>query len=122
MAIDMSGTIDGTFTSLTVTLLSTLDGDYDSDGIWQDGTESQTTFQANVQPVSDKELESLELGSERINDVRRVYPASSVTFKLSPYMKLQFDEGSGVKTYRIVKSDVRPWNNYAKIICEVIDD
>ena len=122
MAIDMSGMIDGNFTSTTVTLISSVDGDYDSDGIWNDGATTTTTFKAAIQPVNPKEIVGLDLGSERVDDMRKIYPASNIDFKLSPCMTLQFDDGLGVKTYRIVKSDIRPWHSYVKIICEVIDE
>jgi len=54
--------------------------------------------------------------------MRNVYPVSSINFKLSPFMRVQFDDGLGVREYRIVKSDIRPWNNYYKIIVEVTND
>ncbi len=122
MPIDMAGTIDGNFASTTVTLIQAPDGDYDDDGIWDDGTTTTTTFKACIQPVSPKEIVDLELGSQRITDMRNVYPVSSINFELSPFMRVQFDDGLGVREYRIVKSDIRPWNNYYKIIVEVTND
>ena len=117
----MSGVVSD-FANVTCTLIDASNGDYDSDGLWDDGEIVETTFKAAVQPMNEKEIESLEFSSQRVIGSIKIYPEFYQYFQLSPYMRIKVDLGSGMREYRIVKTDLRPWNSYAKIICNLLDE
>ena len=121
MAVDMTGAV-GNFAQITCTLVTEVDGNYDNDGIWQSGGVNETTFKACVSPHHTKEIETLDLGSERVIDSFSIYPENFIQFKMSPYIRIKMDLGDGERTYRVVQADVRPWNNYCKIVCNLLDE
>ena len=121
MALDMTGVV-GNFARVACTLVTEDDGDYDSDGIWQSGGTTETSFNACVAPYHNKEIETLDLGSERVIGAFSVYPEHFIQFKMSPYIRIKMDLGGGERTYRVVQTDVRPWNNYCKIMCNLLDE
>ena len=121
MAINMAGVV-GNFAQIQCTLITENDGDYDSNGIWEAGASIETTFRACVSPHNTKEIETLDLGSERVAESFSVYPENFIQFKMSPYIRIKMDLGDGEQTYRVVQADVRPWNSYCKIVCNLMDE
>lgn len=116
MSLDMSGFIDETFESLEAVQVTTTGGDY-VEGIWVDGVETRDTYSVNLQPLTDREINTLEIGNERINDYRKIYINDGEYRNLSPAAMWEFDaNGVGVETYKAINTDVRVWRNYAKII------
>lgn len=73
MPLTVRGLIKGDFDSkLSVVRIIETGGAY-VDGRWVPGTETRKAYTANVQPVSDHELDFLSSGGERIVDARKLY-------------------------------------------------
>lgn len=117
MSLDMQGHIDDVFESTPADRIAKTGGAY-VDGIWTDGTETTTPHKVTIQPATDKEIQALSSGSERILDMRRVYVNDGVLASISQADDWVFD-GQRFKT---VKLDNRPWRNYCKIIVSRYDE
>lgn len=117
MSLDMAGHIDPVFVSVPATRTSNTGGGY-VDGIWQNGVAAATTHTVNVQPASDREIEALEKGGERIIDARRIYVNDGIDASIS---QADIWEFSGQK-WKCHKLDNRPWRNYCKAIVSRIDN
>lgn len=72
MSLDMFGHIDQVFTSAIASRTAKSGGGY-VDGIWKEGTTVVTTHNANIQPMSMKQIDSLRIGAERVSDYRNVW-------------------------------------------------
>ena len=60
-------------------------------------------FDANVQPVSDKEIEFFQIGAERINDVRDILVFAETPDKPATWWKS-------------IAADYRPWHNFCRAV------
>ncbi len=117
MSLDMEGFVDDTFESIPAQRFSR-SGSY-VDGIWVPGTEVETPHSVNLQTASLKEIQSLDSGGERLNDVRKVYINDGIDASLAPSDTWEFEGLSG--RYKTIQLDNRPWRNYCKSIVSRID-
>ena len=62
---------------ISVDITSYSEGNYDTDGIWQDGGTTVTTIQANVQPTTGEELKDLP-ENQRDKSVISLWTASTL--------------------------------------------
>ena len=122
MSLSMLGHIDSTFVSIDANQITVAGGAYDSDGIYQDGTESILPYTVTIQPLNDRELNNLQIGGERVEDYRKIYVNDGDFHALSPKAFWEFDANNvGVQRYKVIKSDIRVWRSYAKITVVLID-
>ena len=121
MILDMAGFIDDSFESVTATRMPQ-GGDYDATGIWQDSPGTAEQHSVTVQPVSEREIQNLGKGGERLLDVRKIYVNDGTLANIRPSDTWQFDAGFGVKNWKAIRLDCRPWRNYCKVIVSRIDD
>ncbi len=76
MSLSMRGHIDNVFKSVPATHVGK-SGSY-VDGIWTSVTSAPVAFMVNIQPLSDKEIDFLRQGGQRIVDPRK-YTSTMVT-------------------------------------------
>lgn len=117
MSLDMIGHIDAVFVSVPATRTAMTGGGY-VDGIFVPGTLTTSSYVVNIQPVSERELDFLQQGGERIVDARRVYVNAG---------NMQLIDQTGTWTFigqqwKAHKCDNRYWRNYCKVIVGRIDD
>lgn len=117
MSLDMTGHIGPVFETHSATRKSFSGGSY-VDGVWTDGSETTTTHSVTIQPASDREIETIEKGGDRISDARRIYINDGVLAEISQADTWEF-EGQQWKCYKL---DNRPWRNYCKAIVARFDD
>tara|TARA_R110002072_G_scaffold169949_5_gene323514 strand:- start:13718 stop:14074 length:357 start_codon:yes stop_codon:yes gene_type:complete len=117
MSLDMSGHIGPVFKSGAATRTSHTGGGY-VDGLWVDGTTTITPHTVTVQPASDREIETLEKGGDRVVDARRIYVNDGLLAEITQADTWTFD-GQEWKCYKL---DNRPWRNYCKAIVARFDD
>ena len=85
------------------------------------------TFDANVQPVSDKEIEFFQIGAERINDVRVIHRNDGKGIEVSTAGKLAdilvFAETPDKPTtwWKSIATDYRPWHNFCRAVVAKLD-
>jgi hypothetical protein len=116
MSLDMQGMIDAVFVSVPATRTA-MTGGY-INGIFVPGSTTTTPYTVNIQPVTDRELDFLQQGGERIIDARRIYVNGA---------NMQLIDQTGTWTFigqqwKAHKCDNRYWRNYCKIIVSRIDD
>lgn len=122
MSLNMFGHIDSVFVSIPAKQVSQTGGDYDSDGIWVPGAESTTAYTVNIQPLNPRDIDSLQIGGERVKDYRKIYVNNGDFHALSPKAFWEFDaNNNGTERYKVISGDIRQWRNYAKIIVCLID-
>lgn len=89
------------------------------------GPEVTSTRRVNVQPASDKEIQALAIGGERIVDVRVVRINDGGDYSLTPPDHWEFKGLRGRPDlpgrYKTVRLDNRPWRNYCKAIVTLVD-
>jgi hypothetical protein len=119
MSLDMLGTIDDTFKSADA-LRTSKTGGYGADGRYVGASGTPSPHTVNIQPLTPKELQSLGIGAERINDVRKIYVNDGDLYSILPSDEWSFDGIDGV--FRTVDLDNRPWRNYCKAIVSRKDD
>lgn len=117
MSLNMEGQIDGVFESVEASRTVDTGGAW-VDGIWTPGTPNTTPYIVNIQPASDREVDFLRQGGERITDARRIYINQG---------DMQLIDQTGTWTFldqqwKAVKVDNRYWRNYCKVIVMRIDD
>lgn len=117
MSLNMEGQIDGVFESVEASR-TVDDGGAWVDGIWTPGTPSTAPYIVNIQPASDREVDFLRQGGERITDARRIYINQG---------DMQLIDQTGTwaflgQQWKAVKVDNRYWRNYCKVIVVRIDD
>lgn len=81
--------------------------------------EYDDSFNANIQPASDREIEFLGIGAERVNDVRIVHRNDGKGILVSAPDNLAdlliFSDGVTEETYwKSVNTDFRPWRNFCR--------
>lgn len=109
MSLNMKGHIDLVFKSVDATHVGK-SGKY-VDGIWTSVQSDPVSFTVNIQPLSDKELDFLSQGGERIIDGRKIYVNSG------DLNSIQLD-GEWVflgQRWKVIRTDNRPWRNYCKV-------
>ena len=119
MSLDMGGHIDACFQSTIATRTSLSSGSYVA-GRWVGGSPTIAPHVVNLQPLSDKEIDFLKDGGERVLDARKIYVNDGDLYSLGEKDTWVFDGVDGV--FKTVKLDKRPWRNYCKIIVSRIDD
>lgn len=117
MSLNMEGQVDLVFVSVDASRTVDTGGAW-VDGIWTPGTLSTTPYIVNIQPASDREVDFLRQGGERITDARRIYINQG---------DMQLIDQTGTWTFlgqqwKAVKVDNRYWRNYCKVIVTRIDD
>lgn len=117
MSLNMEGQIDGVFESVEASRTVDTGGAW-VDGIWTPGTPSTTPYIVNIQPASDREVDFLRQGGERITDARQIYINQG---------DMQLIDQAGTwaflgQQWKAVKVDNRYWRNYCKVIVMRIDD
>ena len=123
MSLNMAGHIDAVFKSVTATRTVKTPGAYGSDGIWVPGSTTDSTHVINLQPLNELEIKNLEIGSERIEDHRKIYVNDGADYSLQ-YDTWTFPAEAGAPdgVYKVIRLDKRPTRTYAKIIVSRIDD
>ena len=116
--LDMFGTVDDIFVSVPASR-TTRPNAY-VDGLPVTGATTNESHTVNIQPMSLKEIQSLNIGGERINDVRKVYVNDGDLYSISPADDWSFTGVNG--TFKTIHLDNRPWRNYCKIIVSRRDD
>lgn len=117
MSLSMSGHIDAVFKSVDAVFVPK-GGTY-VNGIWTPVLgEPVTGYQVNVQPLSERELDFLQRGGERILDPRRIYVNNGDLEAITLDGTWLF-LGQG---WKVVETDNRPWRNYCKVIVDRLDD
>lgn len=116
MSLSMEGHIDDVFVSVEATRTA-LSGSW-VEGIWVATPATPTPYIVNIQPASDREVDFLRQGGERITDVRRVYINQG---------EMQLIDQTGTweflgQQWKTVKCDNRYWRNYCKVLVMRIDD
>ena len=117
MSLDMMGFIDPVFTSIPATRIAKTGGGYDSDGIYQPGVETTTSHTVNIQPATDREIETLEKGGERIVDARVLNINDGIDASISPADVWEFDG----QRYKCHALDNRYWHNMCRAVVSRID-
>lgn len=117
MSLNMEGQIDQVFVSVEAARTVDVGGQL-VQGIWVPGAPSTTPYIVNIQPASDREVDFLRQGGERITDARRIYINQG---------DMQLIDQTGTWTFlgqqwKAVKCDNRYWRNYCKVIVTRIDD
>jgi hypothetical protein len=117
LTLDMRGHIDPVFKSIPATRTPKA-GAYVG-GLWvPDAPATPIPHTVTIQPASDREIESIERGGERIVDARRIYVNDGVLASISPADIWNFDG----QRWKCHKLDNRPWRNYCKAIVSRIDN
>lgn len=116
--LDMAGHVDDVFKSQPVTVKAYTQGHYDVDGIWVPGTEVDETYTANVQPLNEREIDNLMRAGVRLLDPRKIYVNSGDLTKLVLSYDMQFLGA----LWKVIRSDIRPWRTYAKIVVSRYDN
>lgn len=114
--IDMLSHVTGVFTSIKA-VRYVRSGDW-VDGKWVEVPGMPSPHDVNIQPASDREIDFLGYGADRINDVRRVYINDGDMEGVTDNSEWLFLE----QRWKTVKCDNRFWNNYCKLIVVRIDD
>ena len=125
MSLDMFGFIDDKFESIEATRVARTVQYINGRPV--SSITSTSDHIVNIQPVSDKQIQSLSAGGERINDARRIYVNDGDLYSILPSDEWTFGgidaERLGVAgTFRCLQLDNRPWRNYCKAIVIRKDD
>jgi len=117
MSLDMGGHIDPVFTSVPATRIARVGGGYDSEGNYQPATDVPTPHTVNIQPATDREIEVLEKGGERIVDARVIHVNDGIDASIQKSDVWEF-EGQSWKCHEL---DNRHWRNYCRAVVSRID-
>jgi len=117
MSLSMEGHIDDVFVSVAASRTVSVDGEL-VEGIWVPGATETKPYVVNIQQVSDREIDFIRQGGERITDVRRIYINQG---------EMQLIDQTGTweflgQQWKATKCDNRYWRNYCKVIVMRIDD
>ena len=114
--LDMSDHIDDDLISVMATRFAR-SGTRGSDGRWTEGAEYSTTHKVNLQPLSEREIQNLGEGGERLQDLRKVYINDGNLYSLTPQDEWEFDSPdiAGAR-YTVYSMDNRPWRSYCKCV------
>ncbi|MDQ3202571.1 MAG: hypothetical protein M3Q94_10485 [Pseudomonadota bacterium] len=126
MGLNMRGHISGPFITHTGVILNR----YASEIVDFEPVLTLTytdTFNANVQPVSDKEIEFLQIGAERINDVRVIHRNDgkgievSTDGKLADILVFAETPDKPATWWKSIATDYRPWHNFCRAVVAKLD-
>lgn len=117
MSLNMKGHIDRVFKSVTATRTGSTGGGY-VNGIWVEGTTTVTSHTVNIQPATDREIDSIERGGERIVDARRVYVNDGIDPSIRESDTWEFFG----QLWKCHKLDNRPDRDYCRAIVSRIDN
>lgn len=117
MSLSMEGHIDDVFVSVAASRTVSVDGQW-IEGIWVPGATETKPYVVNIQQASDREVDFIRQGGERITDVRRIYINQG---------EMQLIDQAGTweflgQQWKATKCDNRYWRNYCKVIVMRIDD
>lgn len=117
MSLSMEGHIDDVFVSVAASRTVSVDGQW-IEGIWVPGATETKPYVVNIQQASDREVDFIRQGGERITDVRRIYINQG---------EMQLIDQTGTweflgQQWKATKCDNRYWRNYCKVIVMRIDD
>ncbi|KAA8555123.1 hypothetical protein [Pseudomonas marginalis] len=117
MSLNMEGQIDLVFVSVEASRTVDVGGQW-VDGIWTPGVPQTSPYVVNIQPASDREVDFIRQGGERITDVRRIYINQG---------EMQLIDQTGTwaflgQQWKAVKCDNRCWRNYCKVLVMRIDN
>lgn len=115
MSLSMRGHIDNVFKSVSATHVGK-SGSY-VDGIWTPVTSAPVAFMVNIQPLSDKEIDFLRQGGQRIVDPRKIYVNNGDLDSIAL-------DGEWVflgQRWKVIRTDNRPWRKYCKVIVDRYD-
>jgi len=113
--LNMNGHVDDVFKSVPAQHIGK--GGAYVDGIWTPVTYAPVSFKVNIQPLTDRELDFLRQGGQRILDGRKIYVNSG------DLDSIQLD-GEWVflgQRWKIIKTDNRPWRKYCKVVVDRYD-
>lgn len=116
MSLDMGGMVDAVFQSVPATRTVVTPGTY-VNGIAVPGSIMNTSYTVNIQSASDREIDFLSEGGERVLDMRRVYVNDG---------DIQPIDNSGEwvflgQRWKPLRCDNRYWRNYCKLIVVRLD-
>ncbi|PPC95718.1 MAG: hypothetical protein CTY32_08555 [Methylotenera sp.] len=117
MSLNMNGQIDSVFKSVPATRIVTTAGGY-VNGIWVEGAETIEPYTVNIQPATDREIDFLSQGGERLVDVRRIYINEGNMQNIDSTGDWEF-LGQRFKT---IKTDNRYWRDYCKVFVSRYDE
>ncbi len=112
---DMTGEIDYDFDTGQNCEHQVVHGTY-VDGKWEENIVSKQVVQANIQPVSEREIAFLTNGGERIVDARKLYVTEDI-----PGLSLSSRFVFLGQVWRVFRFDSRPENSYHKILVGRVD-
>lgn len=115
--LSMAGHVDDTFVSVPASRTVSVAGQW-VEGIWVPGTTDTKPYTVNIQQASDREVDFIRQGGERITDVRRIYINDG---------DMQLIDQTGTwaflsQQWKAVKCDNRHWRDYCKVLVMRIDD
>ena len=117
MSINMMGQISAPFITHRPRLVRYSETIVDFEPVF--ALEYEDEFDANIQAATDREIEFLSNGGERINDVRIVHRNDGLGIQVSAPDKLAdiliFSDNPGVTGptwWKALKVDYRPWHNF----------
>lgn len=117
MSLSMEGHIDDVFVCVAASRTVDTNGQL-VEGIWTPGAPDTKDYVVNIQKASDREVDFIRQGGERITDVRRIYINQG---------EMQLIDQTGIWTFlgqqwKAVGCDNRYWRNYCKVLVMRIDD
>lgn len=115
MSLNMQGHIDDVFKSVDAVHVAK-GGEY-VDGIYQRVSSDPVPYKVNIQPLSEREIDFLERGGERIVDGRRIYVNSGDLTRIQLGDEWVFLG----QRWKVIKTDNRPQRTYCKVIVSRID-
>lgn len=116
MSLDMQGFVDSVFVSVPATRTFMTPSTY-VNGIVVPGASTTLPYTVNIQSASDREIDFLSQGGERLLDMRRVYVNDGDIQSLD-------NSGEWVflgQRWRPLRCDNRWWRNYCKLLVVRLD-
>ena len=126
MGLNMRGHVSGPFVTHKGVILNRYSSEIvDFEPVF--GLTYTDSFNANVQPVSDKEIEFLQIGAERINDVRVIHRNDgkgievSVPGQLADILVFAETPDKEPTWWKSIATDYRPWHNFCRAVVAKLD-
>lgn len=112
MGLNMSGHISGPFVTHIAELKRCSSAVVDFEPVFV--LTYEDTFPANIQAATDREIEFLQIGAERIDDVRVLHRNDGLGIVISGPGKLADLIGFDGSWWKSVNTDYRPWHNFCR--------
>lgn len=119
MTINMRGHVNGALRSMSATRISST-SKYVAGRPVKTPDVKHPKQSVNVQPSTDKQLQSLSIGGERILEAYRVYINDGELYSIAKADEWEFEKIPG--RFRCVSLDNRPHNNYCKLVVILKDE